>query len=184
VWQSRNCKNFPSLALCVLGLVGSLTFAFLMLTFCVIVCSVVWVILGLELLFEFLIRPEDYHELISSDKAFAPSTARHINSFHLFFESLSLLLFIPQLPCVIRGQCGDDIYLSAVWASIHAATDHDGTSTAFARSILGLTFLKAFGLFRHWKQMWINRTFERGKTDSCKSTFVGWGGVWSVYCIC
>ena len=139
-----------------------------MLTFCSIVCSVVWVILGLELLFEFLIRPVDYHELINSDKAFAPATARHINSFHLFFESLSLLLFIPQLPCVFRGQCGDDIYFSAIWASIHSVTDINGTSAAFARSRLGLTFLKAFGLFRHWKQMWINRTFESGKTEHGK----------------
>jgi hypothetical protein len=135
----------------------------------------VWIILGLELFFEFLIRPEDYHELIASDKAFAPSTARHINSFHLFFESISLLLFIPQLPCVFRKQCGDDIYFSAIWASIHAVADHDGTTAAWARSRLGLTFLKAFGLFRHWKQMWINRTFERGKTDSCK--FYGRGCV-------
>jgi hypothetical protein len=136
----------------------------------------VWIILGLELFFEFLIRPEDYHELITSDKAFAPSTARHINSFHLFFESLSLLLFIPQLPCVFKQQCGDDIYFSAIWASIHAVTDHDGARAAWARARLGLTFLKAFGLFRHWKQMWINRTFERGKTNSCKSSFMGRDG--------
>jgi hypothetical protein len=143
----------------------------------------VWIILGLELFFEFLIRPEDYHELITSDKAFAPSTARHINSFHLFFESLSLLLFIPQLPCVFKQQCGDDIYFSAIWASIHAVTDHDGGRAAWARARLGLTFLKAFGLFRHWKKMWINRTFERGKTNSCKSSLWEEMGLECVLCI-
>lgn len=150
----------------MLGLVDSRLFVLL-------VCSIVWIILGLELLFEYLIRPSDYHDLIRSDKAFAPSTARHINSFHLFFESLSLLLFIPQLPCVFnRRQCGDDILFSSVWASVHAVYESDLRTAAFARGCLGLTFLKAFGLFRHWKQMWINRTFERGTTDSCKSSFV------------
>jgi hypothetical protein len=140
--------------------------------------------LGFELLFEYLIRPSDYNEMIASDKAFAPSTARHINSFHLFFESLSLLLFIPNLPCVFQRKCADDVYFSAVWASTRAVTDKNGAIAAFARFCLGLNFLKAFGLFRHWKQMWINRTFERGKTTSCKSSFVGWDGFWSVHCFC
>jgi hypothetical protein len=163
----------PFCALFCLLIVGALSFCFfsyvpyLFFT----VCSVVWVILGFELLFEYLIRPADFNEMIKSDKAFAPSTARHINSFHLFFESLSLLLFIPQLPCVFQRKCGDDIYFSAVWASLHSVTDKNGTTAAFARFCLGLTFLKAFGLFRHWKQMWINRTFERGKTSSCKSSY-------------
>lgn len=130
--------------------------------------SCVWIILGFELLFELLIRPTDYKELIRSEKAFAPSTARNINAFHLCFESLSLLLFIPRLPCVFWRQCGDDIYLSNVWASVRSVSGTRGTA-AVARFCLGLSFLRAFGLFRHWKQMWINRIFERGKTDSCKS---------------
>jgi hypothetical protein len=32
--------------------------------------------------------------------------------------------------------------------------------------MLGLTFLRTFGLVRHWKQMWINHTFESSKGES------------------
>lgn len=145
-------------------------------------CSVVWIILALELLFEFLIRASDYKELIRSDKAFAPSTARQINFFHLLFESLSLLLFIPQFPCVLRKDCGDSIPFSNVWASVNAVTSTSETS-AIGHFCLGLSFLKAFGLFRHWKQMWISRTFSKEKTDSCESSccccLFGFGFNWS-----
>ena len=131
--------------------------------------SVVWIILCLELLFEVLIRPPDYADLIVSEKAFSPPTARNINRFHLFFESLALGLFIPQFYCAFRPSiCGERVWLGAIKASIDAVTSsHLGEAMA-GRIVLGLRFLRVFGLLRHWKQMWLMHTFDESKTESSK----------------
>jgi len=121
----------------------------------------VWIVLILELLFEGLIRPKDYDELRVSDRAFSPSTARNINTFHLCFESVALLLFLPNFPCLFNQEmCGDDIFFSGVYGAIHAITSDRGSEQAFGRFILGLTFLRVFSLVRHWKQMWLSHVFE------------------------
>ena len=122
---------------------------------------IVWIVLFLELLFEGLIRPDNYKQLKTSDKAYAPSTARNINAFHLFFESAALFLYIPQFPCVVsKDRCGDDTFFGNIYASILATTSTELYRAAFGRVILGLTFLRVFGLVRHWKQMWLSNVFE------------------------
>ena len=114
----------------------------------------------MELLFEYLIRPSDYPDLCESDQAYAPSTARHINLFHLWFESLALLLFIPEFDCLFdKDSCGQRVPWSGLWASVYAVDGSDSSRAVAGRLCLGLTSLRLFGLVRHWKQMWINNTF-------------------------
>jgi hypothetical protein len=126
--------------------------------------SIVWCTLALELTFEYLIRPPDYPDLIESDQAYAPSTARNINAFHLVFESVALILFIPELRCLFdANSCGQSVPWSGLWASVHAVDGSDSSMAAAGRLCLGLTSLRLFGLVRHWKQMWINNTFAEDR---------------------
>lgn len=125
--------------------------------------SVVWFILVIELSFEYLLRPTDYQQLIKSEKAFAPSTARHINRYHLFCEAIALLLFVTHFPCAFLNKCGGRLPFSSVQAGLYAVVGATNADAALGRFVLGLTFLRAFGLVRRWKQMWINLTFEEAK---------------------
>lgn len=121
----------------------------------------------MELIFEYLIRPADYNDLIESEQAYAPSTARHINLFHLVFESIALLLFIPEFDCLTDPErCGRSVPFSGLWASVHAVDGSDSSRAALGRLCLGLTSLRLFGLVRHWKQMWINNTFADDNKNS------------------
>lgn len=115
----------------------------------------------MELIFELVIRPSNYRLLIQSDKAYAPSTARYLNLFHLFFESAALLLFIPQFSCVAGGFCGGGrASFGLINASLNAVIGYGEQRPALGRFVIGLSFLRLFGLIRHWKQMWINDTFK------------------------
>lgn len=134
----------------------------------ILICRVVWSVLVVELLFEFLIRPNNYHELVLSDKAFAPTSARHINRYHLICEFLALLLYIPSVSCTISKSCSSINCLTE--ASLWAITSLSRWKAATGRFFLGLTFLRAFGLVRHWKQMWIDHTFD--KKDGQQSSIV------------
>lgn len=135
-----------------------------------------WCILVLELLLEGVIRPGNYRKMILSDKAYAPATARHINRFHLFFESAALALFIPQLACIVsRDRCGDDVPLSLISASLNAVFGATYSNVAYGRLIMGLMFLRTFSLVRHWKQMWIGAVFEGHKKSAGpeSGTYIG-----------
>lgn len=127
-------------------------------------------ILAVELIFEFVIRPSNYYELMRSDKAFAPSTARYINWFHVVCEVVSLLLFIPQMPCAFSmDQCGLRRPFSLINATLLSISSTNNLKSAAGRFYLGLTYFRAFGLVRHWKQMWINHTFDNTpNNESCK----------------
>jgi hypothetical protein len=132
--------------------------------------SVVWSILALELIFEVLIRPKDYTDLVNSEKAFAPSAARHINRFHLFFETLALITFFPEFSCVADAHfCQRSTSLSKVQASLDAVLGESHAMSAQGRFILGLTALRFFGVVRHWKQMWIMNTFKPKSKDGIKN---------------
>jgi hypothetical protein len=122
--------------------------------------SVAWGFLALELIFEWLIRPFNYAQLEASDKAYAPSTARHINAFHLICETIALALFIPEFDCLITHVCGKRIALSGVNAALNAITGPTRAKSALGRLCIGLNALRIFALVRHWKTMWINRTFS------------------------
>lgn len=118
-----------------------------------------WGILALELIFECLIRPSNYQQLVASDKAYAPSTARHINSFHLICEFIALALFIPEFYCLGTGVCGKRIPFSGVNSALNAVLGPTKGESVLGRFCIGLNSLRIFGLVRHWKIMWINRTF-------------------------
>jgi hypothetical protein len=129
--------------------------------------SVVWIILFLELVLELMIRPSNYYQLIKSDKAFAPSTARYISNFHLFFEFLALVTYIPEFQCAgdADSSCTRGALLSRVRASAHAILGPTHGDAAWGRFVLGLSSLRFFGVVRHWKQMWINNTFHPTKRE-------------------
>ena len=118
-----------------------------------------------------MIRPHDYYELIQSDKAFAPSTARHINQFNFTCEVVTLLLFIPQIRCVFsESYCGVRGSFSMIQSSLLAIHSTSKVYQVLGRFRLGLTYLRVFGLIRHWKQMWINSTFDtnHNNQEKCK----------------
>ena len=135
---------------------------------------VVWCILLLELFFEYLIRPWDYNQAIESERAYQPATARYINNFHLLFESLALVLFIPEMPCLFHDNCGSDgsAMLSLQRAAMMAVTGSTKAEISRGHFVIGLAFLRMFALIRHWKQMWIRSMFdvdderERGTSKS------------------
>jgi hypothetical protein len=131
---------------------------------------VVWIILVFELVFQVLIRPSDYHDILHTEKAFLPSTARHINSFHLTYEALALILFFPHVICTLSTKCVDGPFLSRAKAPLLALTSASRFEAVLGRLDLSLTFLRAFGLIRHWKQMWIRSAFEAEKKDEGTST--------------
>lgn len=132
-----------------------------------------WIILVLELIFQVLIRPPDYHDILHTEKAFLPSTARHINSFHLTYEALALILFFPHVICTLSSKCLDGPFLNRTKAPLLALTSASTLEAALGRLDLSLTILRAFGLIRHWKQMWIRSAYEAGKKD--EGTFVLFG---------
>lgn len=127
---------------------------------CSFLHSIVWSILALELIFEWLIRPSRYYQLITSDKGYAPSTARYIDRFHLITESIALLLFIPEFDCLSTRVCGKRVFFSGVDGALSAIFGPTRANGAVGRLCIGLTSLRIVGLVRHWKIMWINRTFR------------------------
>lgn len=56
--------------------------------------------------------------------------------------------------------CAEQPFLSRAKAPLYALTNHSGGTAILGRLDLSLTFLRAFGLVRHWKQMWINNAFQ------------------------
>lgn len=120
-----------------------------------------------ELVCEFIIRPYSYFSLIKSDKAFSPSTARHINRFHLICEVAALLMFLPQTIHVLLGKENVLPFFSRVTVAIWAINGSNSVYAVLGRLSIGLTFLRTFGLVRHWKQMWINHTFDDQNQKSC-----------------
>lgn len=122
-------------------------------------------VLFLELVFECMIRPSDYRALIETDKAYAPLTARNINRFHIGFELIALLMFIPSIICIATDTCGDRIWFNGMEAAVSAVKSEDAWRATIGRFSLSLTFLRSFGLVRHWKQMWILHTLE-GKNSN------------------
>lgn len=120
----------------------------------------------MELIFEILIRPANYQELIVSDKAFAPSTARHINVFHILFEAIALATFIPEFECLKDSDvCDRSSPFSRVKASIDSVIGNTHADLARGRFVIGLTVLRLFGVVRHLKQMFITNTFRSARRD-------------------
>eukprot|EP00977_Amphora_coffeiformis_P013823 scaffold3736_cov176-Amphora_coffeaeformis.AAC.8 len=124
-----------------------------------IINLVIWIVLVLELLFETFIRPDGYQFLILSDKAFAPDVVRYINVFHLFVESLSLAVFIPEFYCLFTNDdCSTRYGFSFHQAALLVATGSTRAQVFWGRAFFAAIRLRVFGLVRHWKTMWINNT--------------------------
>lgn len=138
-----------------------------------IIGGVIWSILVLELIFEVVIRPQRYSELIQSDRAFAPSTARYINRFHLIFEGIALITYVPNFVCLAPDDvCWRESRFSRVLASMDAIIGKTHAQSAKGRFFLGLTVLRLFGLIRHWKQMFISNTFQSVKREGIEKWLI------------
>lgn len=118
---------------------------------------IVWVILVLELVFETFVRPDGYQSLLMSEKAYAPSTARFINRFHLFGEVVSITTFVPEFVCVLSPtyQCGDRFKVSLFNALFMKILGPTRMQVFYGLAFLALVRLRVFGLVRHWKKMWL-----------------------------
>ena len=136
----------------------------------------VWLILVLELLFEVFIRPDGYRDLIVSDKAYAPTTVRFINAFHVTVESISLALFVPEFWCLIQSEsCSMRYPFSFQSAIIMAVIGPSRLETFYGQAYLALIRLRVFGLVRHWRNMWITNAFINMKFKMKR------GGFFSVF---
>lgn len=139
-----------------------------------VVNLVVWCILMVELLFEVFIRPDGYQDLIISDKAYAPTTVRYINAFHLVIESISLLCFIPEFYCLFSDYaCDDRLNFSFFNAALMGVTGPSGLDFFFGKAFFALIRFRVFGLVRHWKKMWINNTFINMRWKAAHGFFSG-----------
>lgn len=129
-------------------------------------CRAIWCILVLELVFEVLIRPKNYMELMTSEKAYRPSTARHINRMFIFGETLALLLYIPEIvclskeydeTCLAKGPAGRLLLVNASAAAVLGPTP---LQSLVGRLVLGSMAFRLFGVVRHWQHMLIQQTFR------------------------
>jgi hypothetical protein len=75
-------------------------------------------------------------------------------------------LYIPEGYCGISGNCSTSYGASR--RTLWALTSSDLPKAIVGRFLVGLTFLRSFGLARHWKQMWLNHTYEGGDRERCK----------------
>jgi hypothetical protein len=135
---------------------------------------VVWCILMAELLFELFIRPDGFQDLIVSDKAYAPTTVRFINAFHLIIESASLFCFIPEFYCLFSGiSCSKRLDFSFFNAALMGVTGPSRLEFFYGKAFFALIRLRVFGLVRHWKKMWINNTFINMRWKAAHGFFSG-----------
>ena len=117
-----------------------------------------------------MVRPRDYSVLIRSEKAYAPSTSRNINSFHMFFESLSLASSIPGFLCLRDDSCSQLSPFTGLWASVCALIGPTTADACLGRFYIGIRSLRIFALVRHWKIMRLNRSFSDGNHHSLFTT--------------
>lgn len=139
-----------------------------------IINLVVWCVLVLELLFQVFIRPDGYSDLLHSDKAFAPTTIRYINGFHLFVETISLGIFVSEFLCIFSGEsCSARNRFSFYNAALVTLIGPTRKDAFFGYAFIALIRLRVFGVVRHWRNMWINKRFIDMKWKSNQR------GIWS-----
>lgn len=115
-----------------------------------VVTTVVWSILVGELVSEVFVRPIRYRALIRSKEAYCPSTVRHINNFHVFFEGVCLICNIPAY--IFHGGT-----FGPAEAAINAVLGPKKYHALYGMFFFTLARFRIFGLIRHWKQ-WANNT--------------------------
>jgi len=134
---------------------------------------VVWCVLVMELLFQVFIRPEGYRALIFSEKAFAPTTVRYINAFHLFVEALSLGIFIPEFLCLFNGHsCGKCLPFSFHNATKIGIVGPSRWDVFAGHAFIALLRLRVFAMVRHWRNFWIANTFVNMKSKARQVGFL------------
>ena len=134
---------------------------------------VVWCVLVMELLFQVFIRPEGYRALIFSEKAFAPTTVRYINAFHLFVEALSLGIFIPEFLCLFNGHsCGKRLPFSFHNATVIGIVGPSRWDVFAGHAFIALIRLRVFAMVRHWRNFWIANTFVNMKSKARQVGFL------------
>lgn len=120
----------------------------------------VWLVLVLELVFEVFIRPDGFRNLTVSDKAYAPTTLRFINGFHLVVETFCLTMFIPEFLCLWTSESCSKRYAFSFYNAVLVGVIGPKRSDCFyGRAYMALIRLRVFGLVRHWRNMWITNTF-------------------------
>jgi hypothetical protein len=115
--------------------------------------------------------------LIISDKAYAPTTVRFINAFHVSVEALALLLFIAEFACLWKADsCSARHEFSFHNAIVKGVLGPTTLDVFFGHAYMAMTRLRVFGLVRHWKNMWITNSFMntkyRMKRGGFLSTFI------------
>lgn len=125
---------------------------------CAVVSAIVWIVLVMELIVEYFIRPSGYRALIRSEKAYLPSTVRYLSTFHLITELISLVFFAPEF-LILFGY--DDPAFSLSNACLMSIYGPGRLEAFYGTAFICMLRLRIFGVVRHWTKMWINNTFVR-----------------------
>jgi hypothetical protein len=130
----------------------------------------IWIVIFLELILEVFIRPDGYHDMMESDKAYSPMTVRFISGVHFGVEFLSLLFFIPEFLCLFSNNitCDGRPAFSFLHSSMLTVTGPTRLHSFAGRCFHACIRLRVFGLVRHWKNYWVNQNFikrRRGNTQ-------------------
>lgn len=134
--------------------------------------------LVLELIFEVFIRPDGYNVLVASEKAYAPSTVRYINYFHLVVETFSLGIFVPEFICLwnVSSSCSERTRFSYFNAAFMAILGPSQASAFLGHVYFALVHLRIFGLVRRWRIRWINNHLIAKKAVKSQKDDVRNGG--------
>ncbi len=133
----------------------------------------VWVVLVFELISEVFIRPEGYQGLLISEKAFSPTTVRYINTIHLVVELLALCVFIPEFFCLFTNySCSERLPFSFFNAVLIGVIGPTYKNVFLGHAYIALVRIRIFGMVRHWKNMWVTRTFIQMTWRPNKSTIL------------
>ena len=133
----------------------------------------VWVVLVFELISEVFIRPEGYQGLLISEKAFSPTTVRYINTIHLVVELLALCVFIPEFFCLFTHySCSERLPFSFYNAVLIGVIGPTYRNVFLGHAYIALVRIRIFGMIRHWKNMWVTRTFIQMTWRPNKSTIL------------
>lgn len=140
-----------------------------------VISSTVWVILLLELILAYFIRPDGYHTMIQSDKAYTPTMVRFISGVHLFVELISLGFFVPEFYCLFDSnlQCDDRPEFSFFHSTLLTVTGPTLFHAFLGRAFYACIRLRVFGLIRHWKNMWVNQKFMKRGSQKSRHYYYG-----------
>jgi hypothetical protein len=125
-----------------------------------IISFVVWIVLLVELFCEVYIRPDGYQGLLVSDKAFAPTTIRYINTIHFVIELLALAAFVPEFFCLFTNySCSERFPFSLFNAILIGVIGPTFQNVFYGHIYIAFVRIRIFCMVRHWKNMWVTRTF-------------------------